>query len=166
MYIKIIIVATALLFVGCSSQKDIVGKTGVFQSVSKEEATLLQDGKNKNFCPRCGMDLIKYYKTNHSATHEGIVYQYCSMHCLEDHLGEGVMLKNPMVIDVGSLKFIDATKAYYVVGSRARGTMSKISKYAFLNKDEAEKFQVEYGGEVMDFYKALEITKIDFKNYK
>lgn len=166
MYIKIIIVATALLLVGCNSQKDIVGKTGMFQSVNKEDAVLLQDGADKQFCPRCGMDLIKYFKTSHSATYSGKTYQYCSLHCLEDHLGDGIELKNPMVVDVGSLKFIDATKAYYVVGSRVRGTMSKISKYAFLNKEEAEKFQAEYGGEIMDFYKALEITKRDFKYYK
>lgn len=166
MYIKIIIVATALLFVGCSSQKDVIKKTTIFQSVDEREAILLQEGINKRFCSRCGMDLVKYYKTNHSATHESTVYQYCSMHCLEDHLGDGVMLKNPTVVDVDSLKFIDATKAYYVVGSKARSTMSKISKYAFSNKDKAEKFQAEYGGEVMNFYKALEITKRDFKNYK
>jgi hypothetical protein len=167
MYKKIIIAAATLLFIGCSSQKDIVGKAaGMFQSVNKEEAILLQKGADKNFCPRCGMDLIKYYKTNHSATHENTVYQYCSMHCLEDHLGDGVELKNPTVVDVDSLKFIDATKAYYVVGSRVRGTMSKISKYAFLNKDKAQKFQAEYSGEIMDFYKALDITKQDFKYIK
>lgn len=164
---KITTLAMIVLFlIGCSSQKDIVGKTGMFQSVNKEEAILLQDGADKNFCPRCGMDLIKYFKTSHSATYNGKTYQYCSLHCLEDHLGDGIELKNPMVADVGSLKFIDATKAYYVVGSRVRGTMSKISKYAFLNKEEAEKFQAEHGGEIVDFYKALEIAKRDFKNYR
>ncbi|MFA5454584.1 MAG: nitrous oxide reductase accessory protein NosL [Sulfurimonas sp.] len=166
MYKIMILTMTMLLFIGCSSQKDIVGKTGMFQSVNKEDAVLLQDGADKQFCPRCGMDLIKYFKTSHSATYGGKTHQYCSLHCLEDHLGDGIELKNPMVVDVGSLKFIDATKAYYVVGSRVRGTMSKISKYAFLNKEEAEKFQAEHGGEIMDFYKALEITKRDFKNYR
>ncbi len=167
MYKRTILVLVILLFIGCSSQKDIVGKAaGMFQSVNKEEAILLQDGVDKNFCPRCGMDLIKYYKTSHSATYNGKTYQYCSLHCLEDHLGDGVELKNPTVVDVESLKFIDATKAYYVVGSRVRGTMSKISKYAFLNKDKAQKFQAEFGGEIMDFNKALDITKQDFKYNK
>jgi YHS domain-containing protein len=166
MYKIMILTMTMLFFIGCSSQKDIVGKVAMFQSVNKEDAVLLQDGADKQFCPRCGMDLIKYFKTSHSATYSGKTYQYCSLHCLEDHLGDGIELKNPMAVDVGSLKFIDATKAYYVVGSRVRGTMSKISKYAFLNKEEAGKFQAEHGGEIMDFYKALEITKKDFKYYK
>ncbi|MDD5399801.1 MAG: nitrous oxide reductase accessory protein NosL [Sulfurimonas sp.] len=158
--------AIAFLLVGCGGEKNISPKSSMFQSVHEHEAILLQDGKNKNYCCRCGMDLVKYYKTSHSATHDDTVYQYCSIHCLEDHLGEGIMLKNPKVVDVSSLKFIDSTKAYYVVGSQKSGTMSKISKYAFANEEDAKKFQAQFGGEIMDFYKALEIAKKDFKYYK
>ncbi|MDD3855119.1 MAG: hypothetical protein A3J96_05230 [Sulfurimonas sp. RIFOXYC2_FULL_36_7] len=156
----------ALLLIGCGTEKNLGPKSGMFQSVQENEATLVQEGKNKNYCSRCGMDLVKYYKTSHSATHNDTQYQYCSIHCFEDHLGEGVTLKNPKVVDVKSLKFIDATKAYYVVGSQKRGTMSKISKYAFANEEEAKKFQGEFGGEIMDFNKALEVAKKDFKHYK
>jgi len=166
MYKLGISLAIAFLLVGCNAEKNVNVKSSMFQSVDESEATLVQDGKNKNYCYRCGMDLVKYYKTSHSATHDDTVYQYCSIHCLEDHLGEGIMLKNPKVIDVSSLKFIDSTKAYYVVGSQKSGTMSKISKYAFASQEDAKKFQTEFGGEIMDFYKALEIAKKDFKYYK
>lgn len=166
MYKLGISLAIAFLLVGCGSEKNINTKPVMFQSVYEHEATLLQEGKNKNYCYKCGMDLVKYYKTSHSAAQDGTVYQYCSIHCLEDHLGDGITLKNPKVVDVGSLKFIDATKAYYVVGSQKSGTMSKISKYAFANEEDAKKFQAEFGGEIMDFYKALEIAKKDFKYYK
>lgn len=162
MYIKAILVVVMIFFAGCV-QKELNGKYAMFQSVDEKDAVLLQDGADKNHCPRCGMDLVKYYKTSYSAYHENKVYQYCSIHCLEEHLGDGIEIKNPMVVDVESLKFIDATKAYYVVGSRVRGTMSKISKYAFLNEDDARKFQSQNGGEIMDFYKALEIARGDFK---
>lgn len=165
MLIKAILAIAIIFFAGCA-QKEFNKRQAMFQSVNEKEAILLQDGADKRYCPRCGMDLVKYYKTSHSATIEKKVYQYCSIHCLEDHLGEGIELKNPMVVDVTTLKFIDATKAYYVVGSRIRGTMSKISKYAFLKMDDAQKFQMQNGGEIMDFYKALEIAREDFKNYR
>lgn len=165
MFIKAILVVILLFFAGCA-KKELSSKQVIFQSVDEKDAVLLQDGADKNYCPRCGMDLVKYYKTSHSASDEKKVYQYCSIHCLEEHLGDGIELKNPLVVDVTSLKFIDATKAYYVVGSRMRGTMSKISKYAFLNQEDAKKFQSQNGGEIMDFYKALEVARGDFKNYR
>ncbi len=166
MYKLGISLAIVFLLVGCSSEKNINPKSGMFQSVHEHEAILLQEGKNKNYCYKCGMDLVKYYKTSHSAAHDSTVYQYCSIHCLEDHLGDGITLKNPKVVDISSLKFIDATKAYYAVGSQKSGTMSKISKYAFANEEDAKKFQVQFGGEIMDFYKALDVAKKDFKYYK
>jgi hypothetical protein len=135
----------------------------MFQSVNEKEALLVQDTKEKRYCINCGMDLVKFYKTNHMATTEdGVVKQYCSIHCLSEDLDNGITLKNPKVIDVISLKFIDATKAFYVVGSKVHGTMSRVSKYAFLNKEDALAFQKEYGGKIMSFNEALEVAKKDF----
>jgi len=158
----IAIIAT-LVLVGCGPDREPHVKSSMFQSVSPQEATLLQSGKDKGSCGRCGMNLVMFYKTSHGAEHEGKHYQYCSIHCLEDHLGEGITLKNPKVVDVDSLKFIPVGDAYYVVGSKKRGTMTKVSKYAFLDKEMAEKFQAKYGGEIMDFNGALEKAKEDFK---
>ena len=157
------IIATMLL-VGCGAQKPHA-KSSIFQSVNPQEATLVQSGKDKGSCIICGMNLVRYYKTNHAAEHEGKHYQYCSIHCLEDHLGEGITLKNPQVVDVDSLKFISVSEAYYVVGSKKRGTMTRVSKYAFLDKEMAKKFQAKYGGEIMDFNGALAKAKEDFKHY-
>jgi len=56
--------------------------------------------------------------------------------------------------------------AYYVVGSKKRGTMSRVSKYAFATKSAAKKFQDLYGGEIVDFKRAREITQKDFKHYR
>ena len=163
MYKLVISSIAAFMLIGCTSEKSITYKSNMFQSVSQDEAVLVQKGADKNFCGRCGMDLAKYYKTSHSAIEGKTVYQYCSIHCLQDHLNDGVVLKNPQVVDIESLKFIDASKAYYVVGSEKSATMSMISKYAFSNKEDADKFKAEFGGEVTDFYKTLEIAKKDFK---
>ncbi|MCX6053223.1 MAG: nitrous oxide reductase accessory protein NosL [Campylobacterales bacterium] len=160
------VIIVGLFILGCSSQNSMNVSNAMFQSVNKEDATLVQEGEKKGYCARCGMDLVKFYKTSHAATFDGKNYQYCSIHCLEEHLGEGIELKNPKVVDVASLKFIDVNKAYYVVGSSKRGTMTKVSKYAFLNEADAKKFQAEFGGEIMDFNKAREKAKEDFKHYK
>ncbi|EDZ61914.1 hypothetical protein SMGD1_0710 [Sulfurimonas gotlandica GD1] len=160
-YVAIIAV---LVFVGCGPDNNPNVKSSMYQSVNPQEATLLQSGKDKGSCGRCGMDLVMFYKTSHAAEHDGKHFQYCSIHCLEDHLGEGVTLKNPKVVDVDSLKFINVGDAHYVVGSKKRGTMTRVSKYAFSDESMAKKFQAMFGGEVMNFTKALEVAKEDFKH--
>ena len=139
------------------------GKMHLFQSVPVDKALLLQKGNEKKFCPVCGMNLPMFYKTNHAADANGKVKQYCSIHCLvEDIELNHTPLKNIKVVDTHSLKFIDATKAFYVVGSTKKGTMSMVSKYAFAKKTEAEKFAKKYGGKVMNFKEAYMTAKKDF----
>jgi nitrous oxide reductase accessory protein NosL len=156
------VLAIVLQLTAFSAEKNMSEKFAMFQSVSQNQAILVQDGSEKKSCSRCGMNLIHFYKTSHNATYKGKKYQYCSFHCLVDHLAAGITLKNINVVDVNSLKFINVSKAYYVVGSNKRGTMTRISKYAFSTKEDAEKFQAANGGEIMDFYKALNVVKKDF----
>ena len=134
----------------------------MFQAVPKGKATLLQEGKAKAFCPECGMTLPMFYKTNHAATVNGKVKQYCSIHCLVEDMQKGSKLTNIKVVDTNSLKFIDAAKASYVIGSSKKGTMTAVSKYAFATKVDAESFAKQNGGDVTDFNGALEAAKGDF----
>ena len=134
----------------------------MFQSVSKGEATLLQEGKAKPFCPECGMTLPMFYKTNHAATVDGKVKQYCSLHCVVEDTQKGSKLTNIQVVDVTSLKFIAADKASYVVGSAKKGTMTMVSKYAFANKADAEAFAKANGGKVVDYSGAYKAAESDF----
>jgi nitrous oxide reductase accessory protein NosL len=154
-----------ILLSGCGAQKTVSAPSApsaLFQTVSEKDAILVQDGKEKRYCSRCGMDLVRFYKTSHMAELDGKPIQYCSIHCLEEHLGQGVTLKNPKVVDVNTLKFISIADAFYIVGSSKRGTMSRVSKYAFSNLEDAKKFQKLYGGEIMDFNSAQEVAKKDF----
>jgi nitrous oxide reductase accessory protein NosL len=134
----------------------------MFQSVPKEKAILLQEGKAKAFCPECGMTLPMFYKTNHAATVDGKVKQYCSIHCVVEDMKKGSKLTDIKVVDTNSLKFIDAAKAFYVVGSSKKGTMTAVSKYAFASKADADAFVKANGGKVVDFKGALEAAKGDF----
>ena len=166
-----IILTTAImiaLFAGCSTKSEAVKSKQskshmmMFQSVSKESATLLQTGKEKHFCTNCGMTLSMFYKTNHAATVEGKIKQYCSIHCLAEDIMRGKDVTDIKVVDTNSLKFIDASKAFYVLKSHKKGTMSGKSKYAFSTQKEADTFAKAHGGTVGDFNAALALAKKDF----
>ena len=143
-------------------QKDGGGKKVMknFRAVPASQATILQKGENKNYCPVCGMTLPMFYKTNHSAKHNHTDNQYCSIVCaVEDAVVNDKKLTNFKVVDNSTLKFIDSAKAYFVVGSKKPGTMSVVSKYAFGTKDAALKFAKTNGGDIMRFdalYKLVE----------
>ncbi len=166
---KIILISTlfiVLLFTACansaSSVKSNTSKAR-FQSVSIEQATLLQKGKDQTSCVICGMNLATFYKTSHAADTKHGTRQYCSIHCVvEDNELNKTDLKNLRVVDVNNLKFISALDAFYVVGSKKPATMSRTSKYAFTKKSEAESFAKEFGGKVMKFYDAYDIATKDF----
>lgn len=135
----------------------------MFQTVPASKATLVQQGEMKNSCAMCGMNLVMFYKTSYVATLNGKEKQYCSLHCLVDDMkNHHNSLKDIKVVDTNSLKLIDAKKAYYVVGSSKKGTMSKVSKYAFSTLGAASKFAAKNGGEVMDFNAAFQTAQKDF----
>jgi len=126
---------------------------------------LVQKGTKKMWCPVCGMSLVHFYKTSHTAiTKDGVKRQYCSMRCLLVDLKNHKIDKSSIkVVDVVSQKLIPANKAYYVVGSKIKGTMSRVSKLAFLKKEDALEFIKKYGGKLMNFKEALNIAKQNLK---
>ena len=136
----------------------------MFQSVTQQQAHILQKGKEARYCSSCGMDLVKFYKTSHAAKVNGKMKQFCSIHCLAETIKNGAEVTDIQVVDAKTLNWIDAKKAYYVVGSKVKGTMSHVSKYAFAAKADAENFVKKHGGKIMNFEKALEIAKKDFKH--
>lgn len=131
-----------------------------FSKVASKDPELVQTGKSKNWCPVCGMSLKNYYKTSHTAhTKEGEAVQYCSIRCLAlDHQNRQTNLSHAQVVDVKSEKLIPVQEAYYVVGSKVPGTMSKVSKLAFKSEDEAKKFAKKMGGEIKRFDEVLKIA--------
>lgn len=135
-----------------------------FQSVPVEQTTMLQTGEHKYACPECGMKLPMFYKTNHVATSNGKVKQYCSLHCLvDDKMNNKSNLTDIKVVAVDTLKFIDVKDAIYVVGSDVKGTMSGLSKYAFEGRMSARRFAEEHQGKIMSFEEAYAYAKKDFQ---
>ena len=169
-FITTLLLASTLLLSGCVSDetksttiKPNGDKFKRFQSVELEKTTMLQKGANRYNCPICGMKLPMFYKTNHSATSNGKVKQYCSIHCLaDDKHNNKSELKDMKVVAIDTLKFIDVKDAIYVVGSDKSGTMSSLSKYAFEGRMSARRFAKEYQGRIMKFDEAYAYALKDF----
>jgi copper chaperone NosL len=131
-----------------------------FRAVSKSDAVNIQKGKNKDFCPICGMTLHNFYKTNFAANANGVEKQYCSVICLvEDEMVNNQKMKNIRVVDNTTLKMIDATKASFVVNSNKPATMSSVSIYGFGTVDAAKDFVSKNGGEVKTFNEVYKMVK-------
>ncbi len=146
-----------------SSSMMAKSKHMMYQAVSANKAQILQNGKEKAYCPNCGMTLRMFYRTNHAAMVNGKEKQYCSMHCLAEDAVKGLKPKDIKVVDNTTLKFIPVGKAYYVVGSKKPATMSKVSKYAFGTKSAAEKFAKKFGGKIMRFKQVFAMAKKAYK---
>lgn len=135
-----------------------------FRFVPKDKAQILQSGKSRMFCSRCGMTLHAFYRTNHAAKVDGKMMQFCSLYCLVETMNSGKKVADIQVVDNTTLKFISVNKAFYVVGSSKPATMAKdVSKYAFGTKEAAQKFAKEFGGKIMNFQEALALAKKDFQ---
>ena len=135
-----------------------------FSKMSKHPE-LIQEGKEKPWCHICGMSLKMFYKTSHAVVlKDGSKRQYCSIRCLAvDYPNIKDKIKEILVADAKTDKLIPAKKAYYVVGSKVPGTMSKVSKIAFASKEDAQDFQKKYGGKIVDFTQAFKMAKESLK---
>lgn len=139
---------------------------GDFSKKASNSPELVQEGKSKSWCPVCGMSLKNFYKTSHTAhTKEGEPTQYCSIRCLVlDHQNRQTDLSRAKVVDIKSEKLIPVQEAYYVVGSKVPGTMSKVSKLAFKSEDEAKKFAKKMGGEIKRFDEVFKMAEASLQN--
>ena len=132
-----------------------------FSKLATKQPVLVQQGKEKPWCPICGMSIKKFYKTSHLAMLQtGKNRQYCSIRCLAvDMQKNDIDKKTIQVIDAKTEKPIDATSAFYVVGSKVFGTMSKVSKLAFKDREDALNFIKHYKGKIVSFDTALTMAQ-------
>ena len=110
-------------------------------------------------CPNsnCGMMLNMWTRTRHEFSNSEGTYTTCSIHCLADiSQNSGESPQNiKATLYLHPEKMIAAEKAFYVIGSSAKGTMTMNSKVAFLTEGEANNYVREYGGTVVGFTAAL-----------
>ena len=161
MYLKKIVLFLSMLMFSFTFA-DAIG----FDKKASGEVLLVQKGLKKEWCPVCGMNIKLFYKTSHAAkikNHDD--RQYCSMRCLcVDMQEHDIKTEDIKVVDAATQNLINAKDAFYVVGSDIKGTMSKVSKLAFGDKETAENFSMENGGEILSFKDALATAKESLKS--
>ena len=116
---------------------------------------------NHKRCDNCGMDRNRFARTRYVFDSGKGRFYTCSIACLVI-LSEKMHLtpKNVRVAEyINPSNMIDALKAVYVIGSKARGTMTRTSKIAFSSKKQAERFVSKYGGRIATFAEALQETR-------
>lgn len=115
-------------------------------------------------CHNCGMMRPMWARTFYNYEVGGEKKEVCSLHCLaESSINSG---KEPENVKVALYQdpytTVPATSAFYVVGSKARGTMTMKSKLAFGSEADAKKFTEQCGGSVVGFEQAFDMAKKSF----
>ncbi len=112
-------------------------------------------------CPNCGMVRSMWARTWMTFKNSQGDFGVCSFHCLADMaMKSGEEPKSVMTaLYLDPKQMISADKASFVVGSKAKGTMTMKSKLTFPSKAEAEQFAKTCGGEVVGFAEALKMAK-------
>lgn len=107
-------------------------------------------------CPNCGMDISKYQHTRYEVTAtDGRKWVTCGVHCgliLQINLGD--KFKSATATDFITGRGSDAHEMFYVYKSEAVPDMWP-SFIAFLRRENAERFQKGFGGEVLTYEEAL-----------
>jgi len=119
--------------------------------------------KNKS-CKYCGMDRETFAHTRMLIEYDdGTTVATCSLHCTAVDLALNIdkTPKSIKVADSASKNLIDAEKATWVVGGNKPGVMTKRAKWAFENKDDADKFIKDNGGTSATFDEAMKAAYED-----
>ena len=115
-------------------------------------------------CKYCGMDRDQFAHSRFLIEYDdGSTFAACSIHCAAVDLAMNIdkMPKSMKVGDYNTKGLIDAEGAVWVLGGNKPGVMTKRAKWAFGNKEDAEKYVKENGGEVVTFERAMQATYED-----
>jgi copper chaperone NosL len=123
-----------------------------------------QDIQNHPTCPYCGMDREQFAHSRFLIGYDdGSSLGACSIHCAAIDLTKNID-KTPKSMQVGDYvtkKLINAETATWVLGGNKPGVMTKRAKWAFENKENAESYIKENGGEICDLDRAMQATYED-----
>jgi copper chaperone NosL len=115
-------------------------------------------------CQYCGMDRSKFPQSRVRVVYQdGSIVEPCSIHCAALELGTHLD-KTPKAIkvhDYNTKEFIDAEKAFWVIGGKQPGVMTLRAKWAFAREPEAQAFIKENGGKLSSFDDVMKATYED-----
>jgi nitrous oxide reductase accessory protein NosL len=115
-------------------------------------------------CKYCGMDRAKFAHSRMLVEYDdGSRVPTCSLHCTAVDLANNLN-HAPVSLQVGNMishELLDAQTAMWVVGGSRPGVMSGRAKWAFADREQAEKFVAEAGGTVDTFENAIKAAYED-----
>jgi copper chaperone NosL len=120
-------------------------------------------------CQKCGMNRTSFAQSRMLIVYaDGTTVGTCSLHCAAIALGEGHgrQVTSITVADYTTKKLIDANTAVWVIGGKKQGVMTKVAKWAFANKGNAESFVKENGGKVATYQEALKLAEEESPRHK
>jgi copper chaperone NosL len=130
----------------------------------KKRMVMEADLKEHPECLLCGMDRQRYAGSRMYVRYEtGKSTGTCSIHCaaIDLALHTDALATSVMVGDYRTKRLIDAEKAFWVIGGDKAGIMTIRGKWAFGEKEEAEKFIRENKGRLGTFDDAMKATLED-----
>jgi len=127
-------------------------------------ALMNEDILTHKSCGQCGMDRGAFDFSRMLIEYEdGSISAVCSLHCASVDMANNID-KTPKAIRVGDFngkQLIDAEKAFWVIGGKKPGVMSKRGKWAFENKEAAEAFIKTNDGKAASFEEAIKTAYED-----
>jgi nitrous oxide reductase accessory protein NosL len=119
------------------------------------------DLKKHPSCPLCGMDRQQYAHSRMLIEYDGKgTTGTCSIHCAasEISVNRDRTMVSMRVADYLTRNLILTEKAFWVIGGDKAGVMTKRAKWAFKEKEQAERFIKENGGRHATFHDAMKAT--------
>jgi nitrous oxide reductase accessory protein NosL len=113
-------------------------------------------------CVHCGMDRTKFGHSRMIVTYtDGSSAGTCSLNCVVTDMSKnkGKTVKSFQVADYNTRKLTDAKTASWVIGGDKKGVMTKVAKWAFADKKDAEAFIKASGGKPASFDEALKAAE-------
>ena len=109
-------------------------------------------------CQQCGMDRDRFSRSRMLITYaDGSSFATCSIACAVRDMkhNPAKAVTSVRVADYVTKKLIDAPTAIWVLGGKKRGVMTRVAKWAFAARSDAEQFVRENGGRVSGYEEAL-----------
>ena len=135
----------------------VIFASQLFADFSKKATVipkLVQDGVEKNWSPMTGLKISDFYKTSYISKlkSNGRYRQYASFSGLVlDSVENGIDMNYIKALDAKKQIYIDAKKAYFLIGSSITPTFGDIAILAFKNKKDALDYSQKYGGKITNF---------------
>jgi nitrous oxide reductase accessory protein NosL len=124
----------------------------------------LEDVAKSPSCRYCGMDREKFNYSRMIVEYEdGTMVGTCSIHCMAVELANAID-KTPVALRVGDYEtktLLDAEKAVWVMGGNKSGVMTSRAKWAFANREAADRYTKANGGTITTFDEAIKASYDD-----